>query len=44
MRIIIGYSMSQAQVYDLKATEIDARLGAGWIPVEDVVGFGYGRR
>jgi len=28
------------QPADLRATEIDARLGAAWIPVEDVVAFG----
>jgi N12 class adenine-specific DNA methylase len=33
-------ALREVQPADLKATEIDARLGAAWIPVEDVAAFG----
>jgi N12 class adenine-specific DNA methylase len=33
-------ALREVQPADLKATEIDARLGAAWIPPEDVVAFG----
>ena len=33
-------ALREVQPADLKATEIDARLGAAWIPAEDVVAFG----
>jgi len=33
-------ALRDVQPADLKATEIDARLGAAWIPAEDVAAFG----
>ena len=33
-------ALRAVQPADLKATEIEARLGAGWIPAEDVAAFG----
>ncbi len=33
-------ALREVQPVELKATEIDARLGAAWIPTEDVVAFG----
>ncbi len=33
-------ALQGVQPIDLKATEIDARLGAAWIPAEDVAAFG----